>query len=100
MNLWATTNLFVFLGDNIMENSIKSHVGNFMKSKYGAKIFLQKVPDPQRYGIAEVKGDKVVQCFEKPEKPTTDLAILGVYIFDLKVFDIIQSLKPSKRGET
>jgi glucose-1-phosphate thymidylyltransferase len=87
------------LGDNIMENSIKSDAEEFAKSKSGAKIFLQKVNDPKRYGVAEVKDNKVIGCFEKPENPTTDLAILGVYMFDSKVFDIIPDLKPSKRRE-
>ena len=87
------------LGDNIMEKSIKKEVDEFAKSKTGAKIFLQRVKDPKRFGLAEIKGNKVVGCYEKPENPTTDLAILGVYMFDKKVFDIIPSLKPSKRGE-
>ena len=87
------------LGDNIMEKSIKSHVDNFSKSSNSAEIFLQKVKDPKRYGIAEIKGNSVVKCFEKPDHPTTDLAVLGVYMFDSSVFKIIPNLKPSKRNE-
>lgn len=89
----------VILGDNVMEDSIKDEVDKFRDSNFGAKIFLQKVNDPQRYGIAEIKGNKVVASYEKPENPVTDLAILGVYMFDKKAFDIIPTLKPSKRGE-
>ena len=87
------------LGDNIMEKSIKKDVEEFAKNEFEAKIFLQKVDDPKRYGVAAVKDNKVTGCFEKPEKPTTDLAILGVYMFDKGVFDIIPTLKPSKRKE-
>ena len=87
------------LGDNVMENSIKNYVEEFHQSKSGARIFLKKVHDPKRFGLAEVKNNKVVACYEKPEHPTTDLAILGVYMFDGKVFDIIPTLKPSRRNE-
>ena len=89
----------VILGDNIMENNIKEEVEKFEKSKFGSKIFLQRVHDPKRYGVAEVNKDKVVAAYEKPENPVTDLAILGIYMFDKKAFDIIPTLKPSKRGE-
>ncbi len=89
----------VILGDNVMENSIKKEVEDFNSSSSGAKVFLQKVKDPKRYGIAEVKDGKVIACYEKPENPVTDLAILGVYMFDKKAFDIIPKLKPSKRNE-
>lgn len=87
------------LGDNIMEKSIKEDVNRFFKSKKGAEILLQRVSDPQRFGLAEIKDNKLVATYEKPEKPVTDLAILGMYMFDSKVFDIIPKLKPSKRGE-
>src|SRR3989338_10624553 len=76
------------LGDNIVEDNIRRHAEDFMKSKYGAKIFLKKVPDPKRYGVAELEGDKVVRCVEKPENPATDFGIIGVYMFDSKVFDV------------
>ena len=95
----ANDKCIVILGDNVMENSIKKEVDEFVKGKTGAKVYLQKVKDPQRYGVAEVKTGKVVACYEKPEKPVTDLAILGVYMLDKKAFDVIPTLKPSKRGE-
>ena len=87
------------LGDNIMKDDIKNYVEKFKKSKSRARIFLKKVHDPKRFGLAEIKNNKVVACYEKPEHPITDLAILGVYMFDGKVFDIIPTLKPSKRNE-
>ena len=87
------------LGDNVMESSIRKAVGEFATSMAGAKVFLQKVPDPERYGVAEIKGDKVIACYEKPKRPKTNLAILGVYMFDSKVFDMIPRLRPSARGE-
>ncbi len=89
----------VILGDNILEEPIKKDIEDFEKSKFGCKILLKKVNEPERFGIAEVKGNKVVKCYEKPEKPVTDLAIIGVYFFDSKAFEIIPKLKPSKRGE-
>ena len=89
----------VVLGDNVMENDIKDAVKEFSKSEIGARVFLRKVHDPKRYGIAEVKNKKVIACYEKPENPVSDLAILGVYMFDKHVFDIIPKLKPSRRDE-
>lgn len=87
------------LGDNVMEKSIKNEVDSFIKSRKGAKILLQKVNDPQRFGLAEIKNNKLVATYEKPSNPKTDLAIIGVYMFDGKVFDIIPKLKPSRRNE-
>ncbi len=87
------------LGDNIMDKSIKNSMQEFANGKKGAKIFLQKVHDPKRFGLAEVKDGKLVGFYEKPENPVTDLAIAGIYMFDHKVFDMIRTLKPSKRGE-
>lgn len=89
----------VILGDNIMENSIKEAVDEFAHGGFGAKIFLQRVNDPKRYGIAEVKDGKVVACYEKPDNPVTDLAILGIYMLDSRAFDVIPTLKPSRRNE-
>ncbi len=87
------------LGDNIMEKDIREEVNKFVKNKKGARILLQKVHDPQRFGLGEIKEGKLVATYEKPDKPVTDLAILGVYMFDGGAFDIISKLKPSKRGE-
>lgn len=89
----------VILGDNVMEAGIKEYVERFARSNKGACILLQKVKDPQRFGLAEVKDKKVIRAVEKPIKPTTDLAIIGVYMLDKKAFNIIPTLKPSARGE-
>jgi len=89
----------VVLGDNIIEDNLKSEAESFEKSELGAKVFLKKVPDPQRFGVAELKGDKVVGIEEKPAKPKTDYAVTGVYMYDSSVFDAIVTLKPSGRGE-
>lgn len=87
------------LGDNITDIDLKKYVKNFAKSKAGAHIFLKKVDNPKRFGIAELKDGKVFKVAEKPEEPRSNLAIIGIYMFDKKVFDIISTLKPSARGE-
>ncbi len=89
----------VVLGDNILEDSIKEYVGHFRKQKIGARVLLKKVHDPERFGVAEVKKDTIVSIEEKPKRPKSDLAVTGVYMYDEHVFDIIKTLKPSKRGE-
>lgn len=86
----------VILGDNIFEDSIKKDIQSF---KRGAKIFLKEVNDPNRFGVAEVKGRKVISIEEKPKKPKSNLAVTGIYIYDSDVFKIIKTLKPSGRGE-
>jgi glucose-1-phosphate thymidylyltransferase len=89
----------VILGDNLIEKSIKKYVEDFIKQGEGAKILLKKVLDPERFGVAEIKGDKIVKIEEKPKRPRSDLAVTGIYMYDPKVFEIIKTLKPSRRGE-
>ncbi|MGH7458065.1 MAG: sugar phosphate nucleotidyltransferase [Longimicrobiaceae bacterium] len=90
----------VVLGDNLIEGSVADQVRRFLRDgATGGKIFLKEVPDPERFGVAEVKGSKVVRVVEKPEQPTTNLAVVGIYLYDARVFDIIQTLTPSGRGE-
>jgi glucose-1-phosphate thymidylyltransferase len=91
--------LCVILGDNIFEDSIAPYVAAFREQGRGARLLLKQVHDPQRYGVAEVEGSKVVRIVEKPKKPKSDLAVVGVYFYDAEVFDIIRTLKPSARGE-
>ncbi len=91
--------IVVVLGDNILENSIKSYVDNFRKQKRGARVLLKKVNDPERFGVAVLDGNMIVSIEEKPKKPKSDLAVTGVYMYDENVFEIIETLKPSKRGE-
>jgi glucose-1-phosphate thymidylyltransferase len=89
----------VVLGDNIIEKNIRKAVGNFRRQKKGAKILLKEVPDPQRFGVAELKGDRIARIEEKPKKPKSPYAVIGIYLFDREVFNIIKTLKPSDRGE-
>jgi glucose-1-phosphate thymidylyltransferase len=89
----------VVLGDNIIEKNIEKAVDNFRKQKEGAKILLKEVPDPQRFGVAEVKGDRIARIEEKPKEPKSPYAVVGIYFFDRQVFDTIKTLKPSARGE-
>ncbi len=95
-NFVGNDNFVVILGDNVLEDNIIEDVQNF---RGGAKIFLKKVPDPQRFGIVELKGTKVIRIKEKPAKPKSNWASIGVYIYDCKAFDYIKTLKPSARGE-
>lgn len=91
----------VILGDNIFEDDITPYVKAFEKQEDGARIFLKEVGEAEakRFGIALVKGDKVVYVEEKPKKPKSNLAMTGLYMFDSQVFEIIRHLKPSWRGE-
>lgn len=89
----------VVLGDNIIENNIRAAADDYRKQGKGAKILLKKVHDPQRFGVPELEGDKVVQIEEKPAEPKSDFAVIGIYFYDNTVFDIIKTLEPSDRGE-
>ncbi|MEM7310417.1 MAG: sugar phosphate nucleotidyltransferase [Planctomycetota bacterium] len=95
----AGDDICVILGDNIIENNIASGVANFHEQGQGAKIFLKEVHDPQRFGVAELKGEKVTGIVEKPKHPVSNLAVIGIYMYDARVFDIIKTLEPSDRGE-
>ncbi len=89
----------VVLGDNIIEKNIQKAAEAFHRQKGGAKILLKEVPDPQRFGVPELRGDQVVRIEEKPKKPKSNYAVIGIYFYDAAVFDIIKTLKPSDRGE-
>ena len=89
----------VVLGDNIIEKNIRKAVETFQKQKGGAKILLKEVPDPHRFGVAELKGDRIVSVVEKPKEPKSHFAVIGIYLYDAAVFDIIKTLRPSGRGE-
>ncbi len=90
----------VICGDNIIGDHISKFIMEFEKSDKGAKIILTKVDDPERYGVVELRGNKIVSIEEKPKKPKSNLIVMGVYMFDKKAFDIIPTLKPSARNET
>ncbi|MCI0586527.1 MAG: NTP transferase domain-containing protein [Planctomycetes bacterium] len=89
----------VFLGDNLVERSIRREVEAFQRQPSGARILLKEVPDPERFGVAEVEGDRVRRIEEKPAHPRSRLAVVGIYFYDAKVFEILRPLEPSARGE-
>lgn len=89
----------VVLGDNLIESNICKAVRAYRHQGGGAKILLKKVADPQRFGVPELEGRRVVRIEEKPQEPRSDYAVIGIYMYDADVFNIIRTLKPSKRGE-
>ncbi len=89
----------VVLGDNIIENNICQAARAYRHQGSGAKILLKQVHDPQRFGVPELDGRRVVRIEEKPEQPKSDYAVIGIYMYDAEVFDIVRTLKPSGRGE-
>jgi glucose-1-phosphate thymidylyltransferase len=94
---WADdANVAVILGDNIFQDNVRADVTSFTN---GAKIFIKNVPDAQRFGVAELKGDRVISSEEKPSHPKSSYAVTGLYLYDPEVFSVIKNLKPSGRGE-
>lgn len=89
----------VVLGDNVFNDSILPYVQNFKRQGTGAKILLQEVADPTRFGVPELSGDKIVSIEEKPASPRSKYAVTGIYMYDSRVFEIIGMLQPSFRGE-
>ena len=88
----------VVLGDNIIEGNIAAAVRAYRHQGKGAKIILKKVADPHRFGVPELDGKRVLRIEEKPESPKSDYAVIGIYMYDGEVYDIIRTLKPSGRG--
>lgn len=91
--------IVVILGDNILEDDIKNYVDAFRNQERGAKILLKPVEDPERFGVAEIEGSRVVGIEEKPPHPRSNYAVTGVYFYDDWVWEVIDTLKPSNRGE-
>lgn len=89
----------VVLGDNLIEKNIRKAADAFAAQKEGAKILLKEVPDPHRFGVPELKGDRIVRIEEKPKEPKSKYAVIGIYFYDRTVFDMIKTLNPSHRGE-
>ncbi len=89
----------VVLGDNIIEGNITGAVRAYRHQGGGAKIILKKVPDPHRFGVPELDGPRVVRIEEKPGAPKSEFAVIGIYMYDGNVYDIIRTLEPSGRGE-
>jgi len=89
----------VILGDNIVEKSIRPHVERFARQGAGARILLKEVDDPWRFGVAELRGERIAGIEEKPRRPKSNYVVTGIYMYDAQVFTIIKTLKPSGRGE-
>lgn len=89
----------VILGDNLIEGSIKAAVDAFREQPSGAKILLKEVPDAERFGVAEISGDRIAGIEEKPAQPKSKYAVTGIYLYDGSVFSKISTLTPSARNE-
>jgi len=89
----------VFLGDNIIQKPIADFIENFNKSDYDATVLLCEVDNPSRFGIADIENEKIVKITEKPKKPTSNLAVTGIYLLTPLIFEVIDNLKPSWRNE-
>ena len=95
----AGDSMIVILGDNIIETGIDTYRRNFEAQGSGARILVKEVDDPERFGVAEIDGDRVVRIVEKPASPASRYAVTGFYFYDATVFDIVRRLDPSARGE-
>jgi glucose-1-phosphate thymidylyltransferase len=89
----------VILGDNILENSIRTAREKFERQTEGAMILIKEVPDPERFGVPVLEGKRMVRIEEKPKIPCSPYAVIGVYFYDGTVFDRVRTLRPSGRGE-
>lgn len=87
----------VILGDNIFETGLSKALENFNGS--GAQILIKQVEDPERFGVAELEGERIIGIEEKPDQPKSEFAVTGIYMYDSQVFDLIRNLNPSDRGE-
>jgi glucose-1-phosphate thymidylyltransferase len=97
---WASgDSVCVVLGDNIIQNNVAKAVADFRAQGRGAKIILKEVHDPERFGVAVLDGERVARIVEKPKSPPSNLAVIGFYMYDGRVFDVIKTLVPSERGE-
>jgi len=97
---WIGDEPFVmYLGDNLIRDGITPFVREFERERPNAQILLAKVKTPQDFGVAELEGERVVRLEEKPAQPRSDLALVGVYLFDATVFEAVNAIRPSRRGE-
>jgi len=100
----ADDDFVMYLGDNLLEQDLAAFVAAFEAARRSAEppaaqILLKQVPDPQRFGVPELDGDRVLNIEEKPAEPKSDFAVIGIYFYDATVFDVIKTLVPSGRGE-
>ena len=96
-NFVGNDSMAVILGDNIFESDLNDATKNVEKS--GARILIKEVDDPERFGVAELDGDKIIGIEEKPDQPKSNYAVTGIYFYPPDVFDVIENLEPSDRGE-
>ena len=89
----------MYLGDNLLKNGVERYADKFIKGNYNAFALLTEVDNPRQFGVAELEGERVVGVVEKPKKPVSNLALIGVYFFDKNVHQAIESIEPSARGE-
>jgi len=89
----------VMLGDNLVEGTIRDAVARFARQRRGGRIIVKEVSDARRFGVATIEGDTVTSITEKPRRPKSRYAVTGIYMYDARVFDVIRTLRPSRRGE-
>ncbi len=89
----------MYLGDNMIDGGFAPFVREYLDGGYNCEVLLKRVPNPQQYGVAVVEGDRVLRLVEKPLEPISNLALVGVYMFDPHVFEAVNGIKPSARGE-
>lgn len=91
--------IVVVLGDNLFQDSLEQYAARFLQQRVGARVLLKQVPDPHRFGVAEISGGRVLRIEEKPKDARSNYAVTGVYFYDNQVFDLVRTLRPSARGE-
>lgn len=91
--------IIVILGDNVIEKGIAAGIARFNRQTEGALVYLKKMKDPRPYGVPVFKDGRIIRIEEKPKTPRSSFAVIGVYMYDATVFDLIRNLKPSGRGE-
>ena len=89
----------VLLGDNLFEDDLSGYAADYGLQERGARVLLKQVTDPRRYGVPVLDGDRIVSIIEKPEHPPSSYCVTGIYMYDYSVFDIIDGIEPSARGE-
>ena len=98
-NFVGDSSCVVLLGDNIFKDNLKEEVVTFLQGDEDCRLFFKRVADPRRYGVGTFIEDKLVELNEKPEKPESNLACVGIYFYSNKVFDAIEQVEMSDRGE-
>ena len=92
-------NFIFYLGDNILVGGLRKFIDDFEKNSSNCHLVLSKVPDPNRFGVAEVVDGSIVSIEEKPDNPKSDLAVTGIYLYDKNIFEAVNNIEPSPRGE-